>query len=59
MDSSEIEVLKGLEAVRRRPEMYIGPLSAADLPSRLLVQALATRSTSLDGNCKRHMVSGA
>ncbi|WP_345304006.1 hypothetical protein [Lysobacter hankyongensis] len=51
-DGKNIEVLRGLEAVRRRPTMYVGDLSDRELPVRLLMQALCHAADSaVDGEC--------
>ncbi len=49
---SEIAVLEGLEPIRRRPEMYIGPLSNPSTPNFLLKEALCcARDDALAGRC--------
>lgn len=49
---SEISILDGLEAVRRRPEMYIGSLSDPNTPNFLLKEALCcARDDALAGRC--------
>lgn len=51
-DGKDIEVLRGLEAVRRRPTMYVGDLSDRELPVRLLMQALChAADCAVDGKC--------
>ncbi|VAW76586.1 hypothetical protein MNBD_GAMMA12-2268 [hydrothermal vent metagenome] len=51
-DASSIVVLKGLEAVRKRPGMYLGDLKAPELSSRLLLQALCHAVDEIiDNNC--------
>ncbi|MGH1542458.1 MAG: hypothetical protein ACRBHB_18685 [Arenicella sp.] len=53
-DSSEIKVLKGLEAVRVRPEMYVGDLNANDLSTHLLFQTLCHAVDEImDRKCTR------
>ena len=53
-DSSEIEVLKGLESVRRRPSLYLGDLDAPNLTTRLAFQTLCHAVDEfIDGNCKK------
>lgn len=53
-DARNIEVLKGLEAIRRRPTMYVGDLSDPEVPVRLLMQALChAADCAVDGACTR------
>lgn len=53
-DARNIEVLKGLEAVRRRATMYVGDLSDPEVPVRLLMQALChAADCAVDGACTR------
>jgi len=50
--AATIEVLTGLEAVRRRPRMYVGDLDAPELPSNLLLEAVChALDEILDGKC--------
>lgn len=50
----EITVLPGLEAVRRRPERFVGPLDDPLLPNLLLLEALCcARDEALRGRCSR------
>jgi len=45
-------VLSGLEAVRRRPEMYIGPVDSDDAMSRLVEQVLCgSLDEAVSGRC--------
>jgi len=51
-DANDIEVLPASEAVRRRPEMYVGPLQNRLLPNVLLREALCcARDDALLGRC--------
>ncbi|GGZ96586.1 hypothetical protein GCM10008090_01030 [Arenicella chitinivorans] len=51
-DSNEIEVLKGLEPVRRRPSMYLGELDDPKLNTMLAFQALCHAADEfIEGNC--------
>ncbi len=53
-NSSEIEVLKGLEPIRRRPALYLGDLDAPNLTTRLAFQTLCHAVDEfIDGNCKK------
>ena len=55
-DAANIEVLEGLEPIRRRPEMYIGPLDSPETMNHLIEQvlcgsldeALATRCSKIE-----------
>jgi DNA gyrase/topoisomerase IV subunit B len=52
-DSDSIEALTGLEAVRRRPAMYIGATDDPALPVRLFMQALCHAvDCAIDGRCR-------
>lgn len=51
--SSEIEILHGLEPIRRRPEMYVGPVDDPQTPNLLLREALCcARDDALLDQCK-------
>jgi DNA gyrase subunit B len=51
-DASEIVVLNALDAVRRRPTMYLGPLDNPLVPNMLLQEALCcARDEALVGRC--------
>lgn len=52
IDSSDIEVLKGLEPVRRRPAIYLGDLTDPNLNTRLALQTICHAiDETLEGNC--------
>jgi len=52
MNGQGIEVLHGLEAVRRRPEMYLASLDTANVADGLLFEALCHAfDEALDGAC--------
>ncbi|MGC4090119.1 MAG: hypothetical protein QM756_20000 [Polyangiaceae bacterium] len=52
MSTSDIEVLPTREAVRRRPELYVGSLDNPLLPNVLLREALCcARDDALLGKC--------
>ena len=52
IDAKDIEVLPASEAVRRRPEQYVGPLQDRLLPNVLLREALCcARDDALLGRC--------
>jgi len=52
IDAKDIEVLSASEAVRRRPERYVGPLQNRLLPNVLLREALCcARDDALLGLC--------
>jgi DNA gyrase subunit B len=54
MGYSDIVVLSGLEAVRRRPEMYIGPVDSDESMSRLVEQVLCgSLDQAFSGRCSR------
>lgn len=54
VEANEIEVLEGLEAVRRRPAMYLGPLDDPLLATRLLLEAFCiARDEAAAGACTR------
>lgn len=54
----EIKVLPGLEAIRRRPALYVGPIDAPDLTTRLLMQSLCHAvDEALSGRCSQATVS--
>lgn len=49
----DIEILTGLEPVRRRPQMYVGSLDDPLLPTRLIIEATCwTREQAAVGACK-------
>ena len=51
-NASEIDVLTGLEPVRKRPSMYLGDLSNPNLTTRLAFQTLCHAiDESIEGNC--------
>jgi DNA gyrase subunit B len=51
--AEDITVLSGLEAVRRRPEMYLGPLDSDDTMSRLVEQVLCgSLDEAVSGRCR-------
>jgi DNA gyrase subunit B len=51
-DTSEIVVLNGLDAVRKRPTMYVGPLDNPLVPNTLLQEALCcARDEAFAGRC--------
>jgi DNA gyrase subunit B len=53
-DATKIEALTAVEAVRRRPAMYVGDMQDATLPARLLMQALChAADCAMDGECSR------
>lgn len=53
-DATKIEVLTAMEAVRRRPAMYVGDMQDPSLPARLLMQALChAADCAMDGECSR------
>ncbi|MCA9554704.1 MAG: hypothetical protein KC933_32035 [Myxococcales bacterium] len=59
-DGASLEVLEGLEPIRIRPAMYVGPLDAPDLPVRLLRQALCHAvDCALDGACTHLRISAS
>jgi DNA gyrase/topoisomerase IV subunit B len=48
----EIEVLPGLEAVRRRPQLYLGELGREDLFDDLILESLCHAiDEAMDSNC--------
>jgi len=50
--AANIEILTGLEAIRRRPMMYVGSLDAPELPSHLLLEAVCHAIDEvIDGTC--------
>lgn len=50
--ATDVELLTGLEAVRRRPQMYVGSLDAPALPSELLLETLCHAVDEIvDGTC--------
>ena len=58
LDLSGIEVLDALEAVRRRPTMYVGELDREGLTIELLRQALCHALDEVaDGNCSEIDIS--
>ena len=53
-DATKIEGLTAMEAVRRRPAMYVGDMQDPFLPARLLMQALChAADCAMDGECSR------
>lgn len=53
-----IEVLQGMDAIRRRPQVYVGPLDAPLLPNILLREALCcARDEALQGKCRQVSVT--
>lgn len=51
-DSSRIEVLTAIEAIRRRPAMYVGAVDAPAVPVELLMQSLCHAvDCAIDGRC--------
>jgi DNA gyrase subunit B len=55
---SEIVALEGLEAVRMRPAMYVGPVTASEMGNRLLKEALCcARDEALQGRCTQATVT--
>lgn len=51
-DSSKIEVLTAIEAIRRRTTMYVGPLDDPAVPVELLMQSLCHAvDCAIDGQC--------
>jgi len=51
-DSSNIQVLKGLESVRKRPALYLGDLDSPDLTTRLAFQTICHAVDEvIEGNC--------
>jgi DNA gyrase subunit B len=58
MDAGDIVVLPGLEAVRRRPSMYVGPLDAPATLSDLVEQVMcASLDEAVAGRCQRIIVT--
>lgn len=56
--TADIEVLHGLEPVRRRPTQFIGPLDDPLLPNKLLAEALCcARDDALAGKCRSVAIS--
>lgn len=54
IDATEIEALEGLEAVRRRPALYLGALDDPLLATRLLLEAFCiARDEAVSGACTR------
>ncbi len=50
--ADDITVLSGLEAVRRRPEMYIGPVDSDDAMTQLVEQVLCgSLDEAVSGRC--------
>lgn len=57
-NSDSIDVLDGLVAVRKRPEMYVGALDDPHLPSQLMREALChALDEAVDGKCSHAAVS--
>lgn len=55
--AEDIEVLSGLEAVRRRPAMYVGPLDDPTVANRLLQEMLCVAlDDAASGLCRRLQV---
>jgi DNA gyrase subunit B len=53
-DAGDIIVSSGLEAVRRRPEMYVGPLDSDEAMNRLVEQVLCgSLDEAVSGRCSR------
>lgn len=51
-DPTKIEVLSGLEAIRRRPSMYVGALNDPCVPVELLLQSLChAADCAIDKRC--------
>ena len=52
--ADDIVVLSGLEPVRRRPEMYIGPVDSDETMSQLVEQVLCSfLDEAYSGRCSR------
>jgi DNA gyrase/topoisomerase IV subunit B len=50
----DIEVLTGLQAIRRRPRLHLGDLDAPGLATALVAQAVChAMDAALDGRCRR------
>src|SRR5262245_6121511 len=57
-DAETIEVLPGLEAVRRRPSMYVGALDSTVTLSHLVEQVMCTSlDEAISGRCNRIAVT--
>ena len=51
-DLDKIKLLTGMEAIRKRPALYLGPLDDILIPNRLLREALCcARDEALQGHC--------
>lgn len=58
ISADDIEVLEGLEPIRRRAQMYVGDLSRAELPSDLILASLCHAiDEAMEGNCKHITVT--
>lgn len=58
--ADQIEVLDGVESIRRRTVMYVGRLDSPDLTTRLLMQALChALDCAVDGRCTEITIEAA
>jgi DNA gyrase subunit B len=58
LDDDKIVVLKGLEAVRKRPSMYVGPLDSPATLNKLIEQMMCISfDGALSGRCSRIAVT--